>query len=391
MAGMGGELETGIQIEGADNTVIGNVTDSLKVAVTQSALPSGAATATNQATIITSIQILDDVPSAQNGAFVKGAPAMGQLDDTSTVVATEDNVAAVRITPQRAFHINLRNTAGTEVGTAASPLRIDPTGTTPQPASQSGAWTTGRTWVISSGTDSISSVQSGAWTTGRTWTLSSGTDSISVTQGTSPWVTSRNWTLSASTDTLLGYGQATTGAPTYSNATPNPLSLTLAGALRTDASATIQPVVGTGSNGSPNGGVLSVQGVPGGTAQPVSQSGTWTVRNQDASGNNMVVLNAELQTRDVCDAGGVQGAITVGTSAVLAAAVGGANLVNRKCLTIYNNGTVIIYYGHTNAVTTSTGIPVVPGTSIIFSIGDSTNVYLISGTASQNVRVTEMA
>lgn len=30
--------------------------------------------------------------------------------------------------------------------------------------SQSGTWTTGRTWVLASGTDSIASVQSGAWT-----------------------------------------------------------------------------------------------------------------------------------------------------------------------------------------------------------------------------------
>lgn len=43
----------------------------------------------------------------------------------------------------------------------------------------------GRTWTLSSGTDSIASVQSGAWTMGRTWTLSSGTDSIaSVQSGT---------------------------------------------------------------------------------------------------------------------------------------------------------------------------------------------------------------
>ncbi len=83
---------------------------------------AGAATAANQTTQITSLQILDDVPTAQNGAFVKGNPIMGQLDDTSTVVATEDNVAAVRITPQRAVHVNIRNQAGTEIGTTTNPI-----------------------------------------------------------------------------------------------------------------------------------------------------------------------------------------------------------------------------------------------------------------------------
>lgn len=96
-------------------------------------LPTGAATSANQTTEITSLQLIDDVPTAMNGAFVKGTPIMGQLDDTSTTAATEDNNAPVRITAQRAVHSNLRNTAGTEVGTSGAPLRTDPTGTTSQP------------------------------------------------------------------------------------------------------------------------------------------------------------------------------------------------------------------------------------------------------------------
>lgn len=91
---------------------------------TISVLASGSATAANQSTQITALQILDDVPAAQNGAFVKGSPAMGQLDDTGTTAATEDNVSAIRITPQRALHSNLRNQAGTEVGTVAAPLTV---------------------------------------------------------------------------------------------------------------------------------------------------------------------------------------------------------------------------------------------------------------------------
>lgn len=83
---------------------------------------TGVATAANQSTEITSVQILDDVPTAMNGAFVKGAPAMGQLDDTSTTAATEDNLAPVRITAQRAAHANLRDTSGNAIGVAGNPL-----------------------------------------------------------------------------------------------------------------------------------------------------------------------------------------------------------------------------------------------------------------------------
>lgn len=98
-------------------------------------LPSGASTSANQTTEITALQLIDDIPSAMNAAFSKGAPAMGQLDDTSTTAATEDNVAPVRITAQRAFHVNLRNNSGTEIATSGNPLRIDPTGSTTQPVS----------------------------------------------------------------------------------------------------------------------------------------------------------------------------------------------------------------------------------------------------------------
>lgn len=88
-------------------------------------------------------------------------------------------------------------------------------GTPPWSVSQSGAWTTGRTWNLSSGADSVTAIisgtvpisgtitanqgtspwvvsgtvgatQSGAWTTGRTWTLSSGIDSISASVSNFP-------------------------------------------------------------------------------------------------------------------------------------------------------------------------------------------------------------
>lgn len=87
-------------------------------------LPTGAATAANQSTIITSVQLLDDVPSANNAAFSKGNPIMGQMDDTSTVLATENNVSALRITPYRAVHSNLRDSSGVELATPSNPLPV---------------------------------------------------------------------------------------------------------------------------------------------------------------------------------------------------------------------------------------------------------------------------
>ncbi len=108
--------------EATITTVAGK--NSLDVNVTQSALPSGAATSANQATEITSLQLIDDSPHANNATLNKGAPLMGQLDDTSTILATEDNVSVARITAQRALHANLRDTSGIALGTTANPLFI---------------------------------------------------------------------------------------------------------------------------------------------------------------------------------------------------------------------------------------------------------------------------
>lgn len=79
---------------------------------------------------------------ADNSAFTYGTTAInpigGVLDDVSTNVATENSAAVARITPQKALHINFRNQAGTEIGTAGAPVRTDPTGSTTQPVSIAG-------------------------------------------------------------------------------------------------------------------------------------------------------------------------------------------------------------------------------------------------------------
>lgn len=87
-------------------------------------LPSGAATSANQTTEITSLQLIDDIPHSQNAALSKGVPIMGQLDDTATTAATEDNVATIRITAQRAGHVNPRDNSGNELFTTTTPGRI---------------------------------------------------------------------------------------------------------------------------------------------------------------------------------------------------------------------------------------------------------------------------
>lgn len=88
-----------------------------------------------QQTQTTSLQLIDDTVHAVNAALGKVAAIGGQRDDESITLATENAVAPVRITSYRAQHVSLRNEIGVEIGSAGTPLRIDPTGTTTQPIS----------------------------------------------------------------------------------------------------------------------------------------------------------------------------------------------------------------------------------------------------------------
>jgi hypothetical protein len=98
---------------------------------------------------------------ADESAFTEGTtnftPIGGVLNDTITSDPAEDQAAAARITAKRGLHVNLRNVGGTEMGVAAAPVRIDPTGTTAQPVTDNGGSLTVDGTVAVSGTVTIDS------------------------------------------------------------------------------------------------------------------------------------------------------------------------------------------------------------------------------------------
>lgn len=75
---------------------------------------------------------------ADKAAFVEGTglitPMGGEYQEAPTDPSAA-HAAAVRITVKRAFHVNLRDVTGTEIGTSGAPVRTDPTGSTIQPVS----------------------------------------------------------------------------------------------------------------------------------------------------------------------------------------------------------------------------------------------------------------
>lgn len=144
------------------------------------------------------------------------------------------------------------------------------------------------------------------------------------------------------------------------------------------------PVTDSGGSLTVDGTVTSNQGTPNTSAN------CWPVRLSDGTDNALISINGDVQTADISNNGGSNGAITVGTSALLAN-VSGTNLTNRKYMNILNNGTVTIYWGTANTVTTANGMPIVKNQALTVAVGPNTNIYLISGTVGQNVRVVELA
>lgn len=286
--------------------------------------------------------------AVDEAAFTAGtsvlAPGGGFYQTTATNNALTDGEQGMwQMTAQRAGFVNLRNSSGTEIGTAVTPVRVDPTGTTTQPIS--GTVTTN----VGSGTRAVSiasgQVASGAFSSGA---LSSGSIAagaqvdLLTMRGTKNAGTAADNSLLAggvynSTPLTLtntqqaslqsdvnGYlkvnvatpiiglaqgsttsgqtgsmvmGAVTTSAPSYTNAQTSPLSLTAnGGGLRTDITtiATNNVLTGNGATGTGSQRVTiandSAARAVGGEGAVNSAAPSGAVMSGARSGANMVEL-----------------------------------------------------------------------------------------------------
>ena len=188
------------------------------------------------------------------GAVTTGAPTYITAQSSPLSLDTAGNLRVTIAASASEQAVNLNQVGGSAISLgqttmasslpvviasnqAAFPVTLASTTITGTVAStQSGAWTTGRTWTLASGTDSVSAVQSGTWNIGNI------TGTVSLPTGASTDATLAKLTLaqaattSGSTGPMI-QGAVTTAAPSYTTGTVNPLSLDLAGNLRVTLSA----------------------------------------------------------------------------------------------------------------------------------------------------------
>lgn len=88
---------------------------------------------------------------------------------------------------------------------------------------------------------------------------------------------------------------------------------------------------------------------------------------------------------------GLEGALNVGTTAIQLM-VGTSPKIGRTNATLYNNSLVILYWGYTSAVTTTTGTPIKPGQFVSWDeIDDDTAIYIIAASNGNDARITEVS
>lgn len=135
-----------------------------------------------------------------------------------------------------------------------------------------------------------------------------------------------------------------------------------------NVSATV--VAGEGVAGTPAGGVVTVQGASSGTPLPV------IAFTFDSTGDALNSQNQNLFVADIINTGAQFRAQSVTTTA--AEALGAASiLTNRKYIQVTpTNGTV--YYGTSNAVTTTTGTPLFMNQTLSISLSAAVHLWVIS-------------
>lgn len=112
---------------------------------------------------------------------------------------------------------------------------------------------------------------------------------------------------------------------------------------------------------------------------------------QGAESNTIrATINNQLATSDTLDNTGTQANLIVGLTAIEVKA-GLNRLVGRKQISLYHlTGVGKVYFGYNSSVTVATGTPIAKLAYFPISASDTCQVWLISDTANQSVRITEV-
>jgi hypothetical protein len=255
---------------------------------------------------------------ADEAAFTAGTtsftPSGGFFQTTATNNAlTTGQAGAWQMTANRAGFINLRNAAGTEIGTSGAPVRVDPTGTTTQPVSLASTTITGTVAATQSGTWTVqpgNTANTTAWLvtgTGGTFPV---TGTVTANQGSPPWSVTQSgtgWTVSSTTNPTNSMNSTTANsglncalAATFDDVAPTAITENNFGFVRMSTNRNLYGTIrdAAGNERGVNvtaGNALTVDGSA--TTQPVSIAAAVTVAQSTAANLNATVTGTVAATQ----------------------------------------------------------------------------------------------
>ena len=228
----------------------------------------------------------------------------GERDDTSPTTCAEGAQCSIRETANRAFHVNMRNASGDELGTASDPFNVEGTLSCnlAEPISvddNGGSLTVDASNLdirdLTSASDSVAAVQSGTWVLGANSGVDIGDVTVNNAAGASA-VNIQDGGNSITVDGTVAATQSGTWDEVGINDSGNSITvdnstLSVVGG-GTEATA-LRVTVANDSTGvlsvDDNGGSLTVDGTVAAT-----QSGTWDEVGINDSGNSITVDNSVL-------------------------------------------------------------------------------------------------
>lgn len=185
----------------------------------------------------------------------------------------------------------------------------------------------------------------------------------------------------------LSQGAATAAAPTYTTATTNPLSLTLAGALRTDSSATTQPV-SAASLPLPTGAATAANQATE-IASLASIDGKLPSLGAHVIAGSIAVNIASDQVVPVIFAPSTTATLTSVSGSITSVTLLASNS-SRKSFVVFNDSTAILYVAcAASASTTAFTQKLQPGSSYTADIDYTGIITGIFSSATGAARMTE--
>lgn len=274
-------------LQGGPASTDGNGYASAPVAVYQD-------TGTNLHVVVDSGSITDSGTVTANAG--SGTFTVGQATGANLHTVVDSGTVSVTALPAGA------NTIGNVGIVAGSALiggveLVDSGGTNKAAISAAGAVKVDGSAVTQPVAGTVTADQGGSWTVTANAGTNLNTSALALDTSVNGLLLAQGSTTSGEKGSLV-QGAVTTSAPTYTTGQTNPLSLTTAGALRVDGSATTQPVSGTVTANAGTGNFTVTQAT-GTNLHAVVDSGTVTA---NIGATNGLALDATVAKLNVAQA-----------------------------------------------------------------------------------------